>query len=169
MTTKTEILDSALEVLRSGGTLTIDAVARAVGITKPGVVHHFPTKETLTVAVTEHLLDGWEEELAARAGDRTEPVDRLRAYVELTLLGEMDVADVALVADLRLREKLAALWSARMSSWFGELDAPALVAARLMADGAWIDRSLGLLDLDASRRSAVAGVALELIEKEVGR
>ena len=169
MTTKPEILDSALEVLRSGGALTIDAVARAVGITKPGVVHHFPTKETLTVAVTEHLLDGWEAEITARAGDRAEPVDRLRAYVEHTLLGEMDAADVALVADLRLREKLAALWSARMASWFGELDAPALVAARLVADGAWIDRSLGLLDLDDARRAAVAHVALELIEKEVDR
>lgn len=169
MTTKPEILDSALEVLRSGGALTIDAVARAVGITKPGVVHHFPTRETLTVAVTEHLLDGWEAEIAARAGDRAEPVDRLRAYVEHTLLGEMDAADVALVADLRLREKLAALWSARMASWFGELDAPALVAARLVADGAWIDRSLGLLDLDDARRAAVAHVALELIEKEMDR
>lgn len=169
MTTKPEILDSALEVLRSGGALTIDAVARAVGITKPGVVHHFPTKETLTVAVTEHLLDGWEAEIAARAGDRAEPVDRLRAYVEHTLLGEMDAADVALVADLRLREKLAALWSARMASSFGELDAPALVAARLVADGAWIDRSLGLLDLDDARRAAVAHVALELIEKEMDR
>ena len=165
MTTKTEILDSALEVLRSGGALTIDAVARAVGITKPGVVHHFPTKETLTVAVTEHLLGGWEEELAARTGDGAEPVDRLRAYVELTLLGEMDVADVALVADLRLREKLAALWSARMSSWFGELDAPALVAARLMADGAWIDRCLGMFDLSAQKRAAVTAVALGLIDE----
>ena len=102
MTTKTEILDSALEVLRSGGALTIDAVARAVGITKPGVVHHFPTKDRLSMAVVDHLLDHWETELMHRAGPDPDAVTRLRAYVEFALLNELDPADLAALADLSL-------------------------------------------------------------------
>ena len=45
MATKPEILDDAIEVLRRGEPFTIDAVAREAGLTKPGVVHHFETKE----------------------------------------------------------------------------------------------------------------------------
>ena len=44
---KPGILDAAFDVLRRGDTLTIAAVARDAGLTKPGVVHHFATKEVL--------------------------------------------------------------------------------------------------------------------------
>ena len=166
MATKHEILDSALDVLRVGEPLTIDAVARAAGLTKPGVVHHFSTKEVLTLAVLEHLLQKWELELRARAGEDSNAPERLRAYVEYTLLGDMDPADLALLADPRLRDKLSARWSERMTDWFGDSHSPHLAAARLIADGAWIDRCLGLLDLDETERSAVVDIALSLIEKD---
>ena len=51
MTTKPQILDAALDVLCDGRSLTIDAVAQGAKLTKPGVVHHFPTKEALAFAV----------------------------------------------------------------------------------------------------------------------
>jgi AcrR family transcriptional regulator len=164
MATKSEILDSALDVLRAGDALTIDAVARLAGLTKPGVVHHFATKEGLTVAVLDHLLLKWEAELTARVDNATSPVARLRAYVEYTLLGDMDPADLALLADPRLRDKLSARWSERMASWFGGSNEPQIVAARLIADGAWIDRCLGMLSLDLPQRTAIVNVALSLIE-----
>lgn len=164
MTTKPEILDRALDVLRAGDALTLDAVARAVGITKPGVVHHFPTKDRLSVAVVDHLLDHWETELMHRAGPDPDAVTRLRAYVEFALLNELDPADLAVLADSRLRPELAARWSERMSEWFGDSDRPNIVAARLVEDGAWIDRCLGMLDLDEEHRRAVVDVTLRLVD-----
>ncbi|MDN3226026.1 TetR/AcrR family transcriptional regulator [Kocuria rhizophila] len=163
MTTKPEILDRALDVLRAGDALTLDAVARAVGITQPGVVHHFPTKDQLSVAVVDHLLDHWEAELTRRTGPDPDAVARLRAYVEFALLSELDPADLAVLADSRLRPELAARWTERMSAWFGESDRPNIVAARLVADGAWIDRCLGMLDLDEEHRRAVVDVTLGLV------
>ncbi|MFV0633875.1 TetR/AcrR family transcriptional regulator, partial [Demequina sp.] len=74
MATKPEILDAALNVLRAGEALTLDAVARASGLTKPGVVHHFPTKERLSVAVLDHLLEKWEADLTERAGANADPI-----------------------------------------------------------------------------------------------
>lgn len=165
MTTKTEILDSAMEVLRSGGALTIDAVARAVGITKPGVVHHFPTKEALSMAVVDHLLDGWEVELRELWGPGADTVDRVRTYVEFAVLGDMDPADLAMLADPRLRSKLVVRWRERLDAWFGTSEDPAFIAARLIADGAWIDRSLGLVELEAAQGAAVVAVVLELMDK----
>lgn len=165
MTTKSEILDAALDVLRRGDTLTIDAVAREARLTKPGGVHHFATKEVLTLAVLDHLLDHWERELRERAGEDAEPGERLRAYVEHTLLGEMDAADLALLADAKLRGKLSARWTERMSVWFGDSRDPRLVVARMVADGAWIDRCLGLFALEESERAATAALVVSLIDQ----
>lgn len=164
MATKPEILDAALGVLRAGDALTIDAVARQAGLTKPGVVHHFPTKEALTFAVLDHLLGRWDDELTRRAGPEADDTERLRAYVEHTLLGEMDTADLALFADPKLREKLSVRWAQRMDAWFGRLDHPQATAVRFLADGAWIDRCLGLLPQDRGQRAAVLEIALSLLE-----
>lgn len=165
MATKPEILDSALDVLRAGEALTIDAVARASGLTKPGIVHHFSTKEGLALAVLEHLLAKWETELSERVGKGVGQTARLRAYIEYSLLGNMDPADIALLADPRLRDKLSARWAESMDMWFGTSEDPHVVAARLIADGAWIDRCLGILPLDESVRTAIAGIALALLDE----
>ena len=82
MATETEILDAGLDVLRQGGTLTIDSVARNAGLTKPGVVHHFSTKEVLALAVLDRLLDHWEEKMQGAAGQNDSPTGLLIAYVE---------------------------------------------------------------------------------------
>lgn len=167
MTMKPEILEAALEALRRGDSLTLDAVAREAGLTKPGVVHHFPTKEVLTMSVVEHLLDRWDEALQIRAGNNPSPIDRLRAYVEFTLLGDMDAADLALLAVPNLRDKLSALWVERMDVWFGDIRDPRLVVARLVADGAWIDRCLGLLPLDEDERMAAVALVNSLITEGI--
>ncbi|MFV0632850.1 TetR/AcrR family transcriptional regulator [Demequina sp.] len=166
MATKPEILDAALNVLRAGEALTLDAVARASGLTKPGVVHHFPTKERLSVAVLDHLLEKWEADLTERAGANADPIGRLHAYIEYALMGDLDPADLALMADLRLRDKLTLQWTERMDSWFGQSDHPHIVAARLIADGAWFDRCLDMLPLDDSQRAAVVDVARSLLPED---
>lgn len=168
MTSKAEILEAALMVLRHGEPLTIDAVARRAGLTKPGVVHHFATKEALAVAVVDRVLDRWEEQLLVRAGKDAGPRENLRAYVDYALMGELDGADLALLADARLRNSLSERWASRMNLWFGSTEAesdPSFTSARLIADGAWIDRCLGMFDLSAQKRAAVTAVALGLIDE----
>ncbi len=64
------ILDGALELLRAegGGTITLDATAKQVGLTKPGLMYHFPTKEALMLAVVDHVAERWEALLQQRLG-----------------------------------------------------------------------------------------------------
>ena len=167
MATKPEILEAALDVLREGDVLTLDAVAVKAGLTKPGVVHHFATKGILSLAVLDHLLDQWEVKLRERAGQDATPTALLRAYVEYTLLGDMDAADLALLADQKQRESLVARCTERMDSWFGELNDPRLLVARLVADGAWIDSCLGLLESDGADRVAAGALVSSLIDEAV--
>ncbi|RMI32783.1 TetR/AcrR family transcriptional regulator [Nocardia stercoris] len=51
--TRTRILDAALELFSERGYAgtSIAAVAKAVGLSAPGVLHHFPDKRTLLLAV----------------------------------------------------------------------------------------------------------------------
>lgn len=61
--------------------MTTNDVARAVGLTQPGVFRHFPTKHALWLAVAEHvtirLTEAWEQAIL----QTTTPEARLRALV----------------------------------------------------------------------------------------
>ena len=70
--------------------MSLDSVARSVGLTKPGVMYHFPTKEALMLALVDSVLDRWEEALIARLGSSpTEAVAsaRIGAYLDWSLSG----------------------------------------------------------------------------------
>lgn len=173
MATRAELLDRAIEVLRRGEALTLDAVARESGLTKPGVVHHFETKDGLTAAVIDRIVERWDNELRSRLGAASGTArERLRAYVDFSLTAQFDGGDLAFLADLRLREELCRQWVERLGPWFGaDLDGglaqhPALQAARLLADGAWLDQALGIVAMTDAQKAAVRDVALRLITDE---
>ena len=50
------ILTAAHDVLRSHGVraLTLDKVAKQAGVSKGGLIHHFPTREALLLAMQDH-------------------------------------------------------------------------------------------------------------------
>lgn len=64
--------------------MTVDAVAAAVGITKPSLYKHFASKEALAAAAMVRLLD---QTLAAIAGQPPDapPAERLRALLRWAL------------------------------------------------------------------------------------
>lgn len=171
MSYKTEILDHAIQVLRRGEALTIDAVAREVGLTKPGIVHHFPTKETLVLAVVDRIIDRWEAKLIAQSPDAVTPQEKLRSYVEYTLTNEFDPSDLAFMVDVRIRDRLAEQWVARLKPWFGDdvTGTPAqrasLRAARLIADGAWFNKALGISIIRDDETATIRNIAQQLINE----
>ena len=174
--------------LRETGVLSLDSAARAAGVTKPGLMYHFGTKEQLMTAVLDAVLARYERQLTAAltssaaatggTGPDEEPVvfsaapaaDRIRAYVSWACSGECETGDLVMFADPRLRESLTQHWTERIEPW---LDLPddlptgdrsALLAARLMADGAWFNLASGLLPLDAEALAGVRATAFALLE-----
>ena len=169
MPSKPEILDAAIASLRNGEALTIDALARATGLTKPGVVHHFPTKDVLASAVVDRIADRWEADMLARTPDGSDPLQRLRAYVDFALTGQFDTSDLALLADPRLRDSLLQQWVDRLDPWFGiDIEGPLerraqLRAARTLADGAWFNKALGLSTMTFDEEAVVHEIAKKLL------
>ncbi|GAP79376.1 MULTISPECIES: TetR/AcrR family transcriptional regulator [Brachybacterium] len=154
------MLDAAEAHLGEGGTLTLDSAARAAGVTKPGLMYHFSTKEQLLGAILDRMTARYEREMlalvAARHGAEIEdfaeaPAEhRVLAYLDWACTGAIDAADLVIFADPHLRVTLTERWEDQLSRWLGlpaGVDAgrgARLLAVRLMADGLWFDRASGL-------------------------
>jgi AcrR family transcriptional regulator len=174
---KQRILDGSLELLRvqGGGTITLDAAAKQVGLTKPGLMYHFPTKEALMLAVVDHVADRWEKLLLDRLGRAVEtagPRERIRAYVEVALTGQFDRADFAIFSDALYRDALTETWVRRFAPWLAlpdDLSGPArarITAARLLADGYWTAAATGVFPVPAEDRAQLLAVTEELLKDE---
>ena len=81
-----QLLDIAAEVVSEGGLhgLTLDAVAGRAGVSKGGLLHHFPSKQALLEGVCDALLEQTEAalwEIMEKDPHRTGRFSR--AYLEL--------------------------------------------------------------------------------------
>ncbi|HEY4453412.1 MAG TPA: TetR family transcriptional regulator [Pseudonocardiaceae bacterium] len=173
MNSRAKILDGALALLREGGTVSLESAAQRAELTKPGLMHHFHTKQALMIALVDHVVDRWEQELADRLATPVadaSPRDRMLAYLDWSLSGDFDTADLVMLADPRLREALTARWEQRMARWVGPTtDLPAaararLTAVRLLADGGWLADASGCFPVPDDERDQVRAIALRLLE-----
>ncbi|MGO4422695.1 TetR/AcrR family transcriptional regulator [Streptomyces sp. NPDC000941] len=80
---RAEIVRCALEVIAERGYrgATLSAVAERVGLTQQGLLHYFPTKEALLVAVLAER-DQWDTGTARRDESTAWPLDLLASLVE---------------------------------------------------------------------------------------
>ncbi len=80
--TRRRILDAAQELAHDLGTtrLSLDAVAAKAGVSKGGLLYHFPSKSLLMEALVEDFLGRYDEAISAE--ERTgEPNSAIRAYI----------------------------------------------------------------------------------------
>ena len=112
------ILDAALALMRRQEPVSLDTVAHAAGLTKPGLMYHFKTKEALMLAVVDRVADDQKRQLEKLLADvdPVSPWPRLTAYVRWMLAGEVDEADLAMMADPRLRERAMGEAASRISA-----------------------------------------------------
>ena len=169
------MLASTLALARTGSAVSLESAARAAGVTKPGLMYHFPTKEALMSAVVDHLMDQYERELISRLPSASiaqlSAQRRLAAYVDWTCDGDFDSGDLVMFIDPRLRETLVARWVERMEPWLAiPDDLPAttrarLLSARLIADGIWFNSASNAALFSARERAAVHALAHQLIQE----
>lgn len=143
------ILEAAVRVAARDPitTVTIDAVAAEAGLTKAGVLYHFPSKNDLLLAVQEHLAAEWEAQLVAAAGGTAEQTplpQRVAAYARVSA-GSASRAELVLMLEAISAPEIAAPIRAVIDRWVPSVDAalqdPGLwpyVLARLASDGLWV-------------------------------
>lgn len=171
--TQQSILEAASMGMREGESVSLDSVARRVGLTKAGVMHYFRTKEALMLGLVDHVAARWEAQLGSFLADPigdASPEALIRAYVDYALGTDFDDTDVVMLSDPRLREPLAQRWREHAERWTDlPTDMPAekrarLLAARLIADGAWFASATNVLAPTRAEREHVRAIAYQLLE-----
>lgn len=84
---KTEIVEAALRLSDKLGPerLSTEAVAKAVGLTQPGIFRHFPRKQALWEAVAAHIGAMMETRWTKAQSHDARPLDQMRALIAAQL------------------------------------------------------------------------------------
>jgi AcrR family transcriptional regulator len=168
-----KILETTLALVREVGApaLTIDSVAERAGISKGGVLYHFPFKEQLLTAANEEivrrLLLGREKE-AAQLPDT--PSRALKAYVLASAFnraGNDQLTTRMLAAGSMLKESadpIRRYWQERFPQIAAEpgFDRAALV--HVAVEGLWFMEMLGLSPFTAEQRARVVEIVLSIVD-----
>ena len=167
--TRRNILEATADIVLEEGVLhlTLEAVARRAGISKGGLLYHFPSKEALVAGLMAQYVDDFSQQMRARQ-ERTS----LEAYVDLTFslsdssrrLEAALLTSTLLNPDLMspLRERYDALQDAIVS----DSSDPALATLiRLAVDGLWLTDLLGLASLRDNARHDLEKRIAELLRE----
>jgi AcrR family transcriptional regulator len=177
--TRERILAACEEVVLSAGVarLTLDAAAEAAGLSRGGVLYHFPSRPALVSAMVARLADRFDEMLAAQRS--AGPVERgayVRAYVEDTF-SPADAEQAqrgqrlggAVLAAMASEPELLAPLREAFARWQTEIESDAAdpvraTLARLATDGLWLTELFGFAPIDADLRRRVREELLRMVD-----
>lgn len=133
---------------RGSGALTLDAVAAETGVSKGGLLYHFPTKKALIAGMVAHAVDGFERALAAAEASG----DWLKGFVDASL-AELEAADPlsGVIAALAEAPDLLQPFRVALQRWYSRAEAdygPDAVSLLLAVDGLWFHHRLGTWPAD---------------------
>lgn len=171
---KTEILDAAVALIERENleAVSYEALAEASGMSKSGIVYHFPSRHEILRGIHQHLADQWEEELERAAGGPAHSVDtktRLRAVV-LSQSNSATKAELLLEIDARSNPEFSAIWAEVNDRWVptttgieddDELRSQYLV--KVLADGLWMHDYVHEQALTPAQRKALTDHILQML------
>ncbi len=170
--TRNVLLDAACRLVQRHGvaTLTLDAVAAAAGVSKGGLLYHFPSKEALIQGMVEHLLDECGNRIERETARETDtPGKWVRAYVRTTFDSSSQEREMSagLLAAIATNPELLEPLRARYREWQASVEGdgidPALASViRLAADGLWFAELFDLAPPDQELRAKIFQTLLKL-------
>jgi AcrR family transcriptional regulator len=165
-------------VIRDGvAKLTLDAAAHEAGVSKGGVLYHFPSRAALVSAMVERFVVGFDADLERNGALSGRPGDFARAYLKSTLAPSEDPADgrerslgAALLAGVASDPELLQPLRDRFQAWQKAVESDGIspevaTIVRLAADGLWTSELFGLAPLRGKLRKAVGERLLSMIEE----
>ncbi len=180
--TKERIIRAAEDlVIRDGvSKLTIEAAAKEAGLSKGGVLYHFPSRDALDSAMLARFVESFDEDLERHGALGGRPGDFTRAYVLATIEPADDPDDVrdrslsgALLAGMASDPRLLAPLRERFDDWQARiahdgLEPSIATLLRLAADGIWLSDLFGVAPVHGELRQRVGEALASLLEDSIG-
>ncbi|MEU8512366.1 TetR/AcrR family transcriptional regulator [Kitasatospora sp. NPDC048722] len=174
-----QLLDAVERLLMRGGVdaVRLDAVAVEAGVSKGGLLHHFPSKRALVQGVVERLADRFE---AVLPGPDAPAGAFALAWLDASIPAESPAGDtsgadqvpVALLAAAGGPEVLDVLrerydrWQRRLVD--NGLDPAVATLVRFAVDGWWTSRLLGLATPHDDLHRRLRALIVELTQRGSG-
>lgn len=159
------ILIATAKVIRDLGTnnLTIELVAKEAGVSKGGVLHHFPSKQALIHALAEESTAQFLEDLRQRVSNETQDVGKWsRAYLGTTLNHDRDNVGMneSIIATLTMNPKFLSIYQKEFEVIQKNIESDGInpvnaTIIRLAMDGLWFSEIMGICKLDEQLRTQV--------------
>lgn len=180
MQTRDAVLSASARIIARLGVsaFTIDAVAKEAGITKGGVLHHFPSKEALIDGLIDQVSAALQARITAELAAEAEgtPGRWLRAYIRTIFAVEDDVLNLipalasAVTADARMIERIRrSIEASQQAAIEHEDDRTQATILRLAVDGFLFTKAFNLNVLDAHERQAVYERLLSLTHMQAAQ
>lgn len=162
--TRSRIIESAKRVVLEQGLdhFTLVDVADAAGVSKGGLLYHFPSKEALVRGMLNDTLSTFSDRMHAHAEQDAKPGRWIRAYVRATFPparknDRPDVAAAAVVAGIATDRTLLQAYAEEAQKWTAllagdDVDPLTVAVVRMAADGLWLNEALGLSPLSPDGR-----------------
>lgn len=169
------IIDAAEHIVLDKGAshMTMDAVAAKAGVSKGGLIYHFPSQRDLLQAMLNRFIDRVETRMAdARAKLPESPVRNIKAYVHawFTLGSEYRRTASALLATITREPELLETVRQKHRAVLAEIIEAApnpeqAMVLSLATEGMWMSELLGISPLADSERGRVMESLLLLADE----
>lgn len=169
------ILNAAEDIVRSRGAaaLTIDALAKSLGVTKGGIQYSFSSKDAIIDAMVSRWFVSYDQKFSDIAGDNADPASRVWAHVEATRQADepANYKAAGLMAALMLSPEYLASTKKWYESRITGLDVstPEGRAARLAflaTEGAFALRWFGLMDISDDEWASMFADITSVLKKQ---
>ena len=178
-----KILDAAVAVVARDGiaNLTLDAVAAQAGLSKGGLLHHYPSKDRLVEAMVQRTAEEWRTSI----GEAYETAAPGPGRMARALMGhclsdthcwtdELRLRSAAVFAALAQNPALIApmrLVYADIHSRVAEDPLPRGVSEAVVSaiDGLWLNWVLGFIPVDQAIIARIRGALEELLRDATAR
>ncbi|QQK75749.1 TetR/AcrR family transcriptional regulator [Salicibibacter cibarius] len=156
-----ELLEATQRVINERGVayLTIENVAKEAGVSKGGLLYHFPSKSALIEGVIKEVLERYSEEMENLNTNDTDTGHFLRSYAEASLNNPQQLTAGLLAAIATDKELLKPVqnnyreWQERIEN--DGLDPIMATIYRLAIDGLWFCDIFGLAPPEEAHRRDV--------------
>lgn len=171
---RTKILEAIARLVEREGltAVTFEAVATESGLTRGGLLYHFPSRDELIREAHRYLAEQWEtgmKKIAGHGADDLTPAERDAAYIA-SCAQTVQRAELLMMLESAGDPQLDAPWQSVLEQWAppppDHNDAAALARfiARLAADGLWIHEALSNRPLPAALKRRVCGELIKMCQ-----
>lgn len=167
-----QLLEAGVKILIEQGAraMTLDAVAHEIGVTKSGLIHHFPNREALLNGMFDFILEHYERMIECFMADDPEPEGRFtRAYLR-TNLQTVKIEKrnkgipiyLAVMADETLRQRMRDWFNGEYRQYARNEHFVGAEIVRFAADGLWLSETFGERRISMQARKKVIEKLIEM-------